>query len=528
MNFVGSPEDNNTRAGLLETNMSSGEPVTYTSDMYDYISLFHSIFTIAATNKSKNLFALGSYYTDLLLNSNNIDPIDSYQKWYPFIMEHINSAALKSKCLYCDNHVSRKEYQVCNQHIPKCNASLKSTGITCTSNALPNSHFCGRHIPRTQVSKPATTPDVAVCSAVIQSGINKGSQCTRSAKQGSSFCGVHKNYIQPTTPIPVQKVKVLNQEEINLIQLATWTPDEFSRIKSLRLFNPIYNDNKTLNYQETIAQTTNSIQRRFNKITTDTLRDITSANLISGEYLRMEQCDKVLTELDNGLDGECTEHFDNRLKMIEECKYYKKLLNKAFVTHKHKLSRLPTNNINIPVLPNVDEIMFNFNRCIKVRTEMRISHSKDKDKFSPTPIGTASFIYAPTVYLPSDPETLPPVYSDTLSPASSPPVRCPATPIVFTPSSSPVSSPPTPVTKLTTQITLPFPIDGSVINDPKYASDNQGLLNRYDDLAVYCESLVNADIEGELLDRAKSYMRATYSKLRARKVQMNSVYVQYH
>lgn len=527
---AGSPEDTTPITDLPKTILSSGEPVDQTTDfndIFDYISLLHSILTIGvsgdktfscANNNLTQLLTIGRSHTESFLNANNINPNASYQKWYPLIMDEFNITSPKSntkpkiKCLLCDNYVSKNGYQMCNQHIPKCTASLRSTGITCTNNASPGSPFCGKHLPKTQHTLPL---NLQRCTATLQHGSNKGLQCTHSAIGGSSFCGIHKNYT-PITASP-KNIKTLNRDEFALIHYANWTSAEFFRIKSLRLYKPVYTQESTMDLAATALHTNHAIQQRYNKVTNSTLSNIKSATTIAGEFIRMEKCDKDLSDITSETNGYYYEFFDNRLKMIEECKYYKKFLNKAFVRHKAKLSGLPTINIIVPTLPNVDDILFQLNRGIRARSDMNNYHREKS---------------------PTKRSTRPPVTPPTTSPVTSPPVRRPASPILFTPTpailasisptTSPATSPITSPPKVLQRITLPFPIDGSEITDPKYSPNDQGLLNRYNDLAVYCEALVNSNIEGETLNFAKSYMRSTYAKLKSRKIPTQKIYTQFH
>lgn len=522
MNFAGSPEDINMSTSSPQDEMSSGEPV---DQLYNYICMFHSIFTMSMNEHKSvldrnkpllNLLNLGATYSEFLLRNNDIDIDYSKESTYPYIRNILEQKQLEqtsqaAKCIYCDN-TSRPGSQLCIQHTPKCSGTLKTTGSRCTSFCLSNSSFCGRHKPSaTLLTTPDNTPR---CAALYKQGAKKGQKCTSYIRPGSLYCGIHRNYSGPSSPEsidPPKPPKSLKEEEQLLINCTNWTPDQFNRVKSLHLVNWSYTPNKTIDFRQSIALTLQSLQQRYDSVYAETLRDINSAELVSGEFLRMEALDKKLSIESATSPSDYMELFDRRLSIVEECKWYKKLLQKALIRQKAKLDRLPTLGINIPPLPNIEDIMFNLTRGAKIRSEMRHSHVEN-----PTiSADVLTLLSSPNRPLPSTS----PFYIDTASPE--PPIfyspesqsRSPVTAIEFTPTQPDILP--------TNTISLPpppFAINGSRITDPKYAFNNQGLVNRYTDLVAHCETVIRLNPESKEIPRYKAYLRKTYGQITGRKI----------
>ena len=172
--------------------------------------------------------------------------------------------------------------------------------------------------------------------------------------------------------------------------------------------------------------------------------------------------------------------------MLIECKDSKSRLTKALVNYKIKLARLPTVAININPLPNVDELFAVLNRGIKLRAQMAAVKCEPNAKSTRSKSTRSKS-----------------TRSKSTSSDSSP----------ITPTSIPKP---------------PFPLTGVEITDPKYSNTPEGLLNRYNDLAIYCQACVDANVQGEPLNIAKSYMHATYTKIKSRKIPLETVFLHFH
>lgn len=564
-----------THTSLYTTSLqNNGDGVP--STLYDNIVLFHAIFNFGL-NELKPLITRNKFLGIIFnsgLNSSieifkslnlNINPNESYQTYYPILKKHYDDTRCDSRrnvdksnsvqCISCGSRVStilaKKGYNLCEQHIPKCSATLKLTGKQCASKSYPGTTFCGKHAPKNKHDVANQNSDIITCASILQSGKNIGQRCTAPPKENSQYCGTHnKTLLKESIPLAKKtqneaRVQVKKHEramlENELIQASGWSHEHFARIKSLRLLKCVYTPEGTMNFETTIRLTNQAIQERFDNVNKETLTEIKSAKLIANEYIRMERCDKQLSLID-AEDGNYIEHFDNRLKMIEECKLGKRNLNKAINRHNIKLNNLPTTGIICNNLPSLYEIMSPLTRGTKVNTEMRHSQSQNismallplpqhlevvpdniihSDAYTPTLDANPKLLQLHVI----NPENISihRSISPTLHILRPPALPTTVSKLVVIPeesyeisndtfpreqNSAPAFHSPEP----------PFPLDSSEIKNSRYNSDNSGLMNRYNDLIPFVEILIKNNNDPDMLTLAKSHIIATYTKLRHRRV----------